>query len=165
MPRERYFAATRMRTILPSTTARTFCTLGLKVRFVQDVIFSPTPPFCLARPRLVNWRPAWVFLPLIWQTRAMTVSAGTEVERSRVGRFARSTTRGAGAPRRAPRAPRIRPRGGPLGTGPKDPRRVTWACRSPLQCDPDVRAVFQHRGRHGVAGSPRRGPQSRAARR
>ena len=54
MPREMNFAATFRRTTRPSTKARMRWMLGLKVRFVTEVIFLPTPPLDLAKPRLVN---------------------------------------------------------------------------------------------------------------
>jgi hypothetical protein len=53
---------------LPSTTARTFCILGLNFLLVIPVVFRPTPPKYLALPRRAILRPARVFLPVKKQT-------------------------------------------------------------------------------------------------
>src|SRR4051794_12009649 len=62
---------TLMRTIWPSTTARTFWMLGRNLRDVIPVTFVPTPPRYLALPRWVIWLPKVVFLPVKAQTRGI----------------------------------------------------------------------------------------------
>src|SRR3954468_1697706 len=64
-------ALTLMRTILPPTTARTFCIFGLNLREEMPVILVPTPPRYFALPRWVFWCPKAVFLPVKKQTRGI----------------------------------------------------------------------------------------------
>src|SRR6478672_454381 len=66
-------AVTLMRMILPFTRARTFWMFGRNLRAVMPVIFVPTPPRYLALPRWVIWLPKLVFLPVMAQTRGMSV--------------------------------------------------------------------------------------------
>lgn len=49
---------------LPSITAVTVCRFGLKVRRVHEVTFVPTPPRCLARPRIRILFPVVVRTPV-----------------------------------------------------------------------------------------------------
>src|SRR6476646_935817 len=64
---------TLVRTIWPSITARTRWMFGRNLRAVMPVTFVPTPPRYLALPRWVIWLPKLVFLPVMAQTRGMSV--------------------------------------------------------------------------------------------
>ena len=65
LPALRHLTQTRILCGVPSTMALTVFRLGRKRRGVMPVIFRPTPPFFLARPRRTIVLPATGFLPQI----------------------------------------------------------------------------------------------------
>jgi hypothetical protein len=64
-PDRRHCVQTFMRTTLPPTCTRIFCTFGLKVRFVIPVVFFPTPPLYFARPLRATLLPTPTRFPQI----------------------------------------------------------------------------------------------------
>jgi hypothetical protein len=65
LPALRHFTQTRILLGEPSTIARTVFRLGIKRRILTPVIFKPTPPFFLDKPRRLMVLPATGFLPQI----------------------------------------------------------------------------------------------------
>ena len=58
----------------PPTRARSFCKLGLKVRFVTAVVCRPMPPFFLAKPWRTIRAPTEAPFPQIWHDVDMILS-------------------------------------------------------------------------------------------
>jgi hypothetical protein len=65
LPALRHLTQTRILFGVPSIIALTVFKFGMNLRAVIPVIFWPTPPFFLARPRRTSVRPATGFLPQI----------------------------------------------------------------------------------------------------